>query len=124
MGNVVHAIHHTNVGLEAEIPGELNAFLNRGIVPEPPITRFPTFVSDAGRFFKDVEEARHIGSMYTIRTVLPNKEATDERPTIVSIVDERLVTVFSGKISTSVAVAREIVRMRSPLTARADSSWP
>ncbi len=110
MGNVVHAIHHSNVGLKPEIPSELAPFLNRGIVTDTPLTNFKAFVEDAGRFFTNLDEIKHLGSMYTIRTVLPDKEDTDERPTIVSIVDGKTAMVFSGKISTCVAAAREIVR--------------
>ena len=34
-------------------------------------------------FLPDLVHAEHLGSMYTIRTVLPNLESTDARPTIV-----------------------------------------
>ena len=53
-------------------------------------------------------ELEHVGSMFTIRTVLPGLDATDERPTLVTAVDERLVTVFSGKVGTCVRAAEEV----------------
>ena len=42
------------------------------------------FIESAKKFFPEIEESEHIGSMYTVRTVLPYKDETDERPTIVA----------------------------------------
>lgn len=49
--------------------------------------------------------------MYTIRTVLPDTDDTDERPTIVSRASDRIISVFSGKIPTCIAAADEIAEM-------------
>ena len=49
--------------------------------------------------------------MFTIRTVLPNTDATDTRPTLVHRVSERLVTLFSGKIGTCVVAADQVVSL-------------
>ena len=43
--------------------------------------------------------------------MLPFKDHTDERPTIVQKVNDPIVTVFSGKIGTCIDVAEEIVRI-------------
>ena len=51
----------------------------------------------------------HVGSMFTIRTVLPKVDATDERPTIIESLDHRVFTIYSGKIGNSVEAARDIV---------------
>ena len=45
--------------------------------------------------------------MYTIRTVLPNKDNTDERPTIVSKQNNNFI-LFSGKIGNCVEAANKI----------------
>jgi glycine/D-amino acid oxidase-like deaminating enzyme len=108
MGHVVHAIHHTSVGRLPEIPPELAPLLNRGVIERPPLTSFPRLREAAAEFFPDAPELEHVGSMFTIRTVLPGLDATDERPTLVTAVDERLVTVFSGKIGTCVRAAEEV----------------
>lgn len=106
MGNVVHAIHNRNVGPRAEIPPGYETLLNKGVVANPHITNIDKFISSATRFFPGIEQAVHVGSMFTIRTVLPNRDSDDARPTIVEWLDDRRLIVFSGKICTSIHAAR------------------
>jgi hypothetical protein len=111
MGNVVHAIHATNVGLFPNIPDRFRPLLNKGIVKEPSITNIDKFIDSASYFMPELKKAEHIGSMYTIRTVLPCVDHTDERPTIVSRVNNKIINVFSGKLGNSVHAAQEVVRL-------------
>ena len=53
----------------------------------------------------------HIGSMFTFRTVLPDKEKDDARPTIVKKVSNKELLVFSGKIPTCVEAYKEIKKI-------------
>ena len=46
--------------------------------------------------------------MYTIRTVLPNKEATDERLHHVEQINRKIITVFAGKIANCIESAKEV----------------
>jgi glycine/D-amino acid oxidase-like deaminating enzyme len=108
LGNVVHAIHGTNDGIAAEFDPEIAPLLDRGIVKHPPITRFPEFIESGSEFMPGFAEAEHVGSMYTVRTVLPRRDATDERPTLVRKVGDGVYTIFSGKVGTCVAAAREV----------------
>lgn len=107
LGNVTHAIHHTNEGTSPEVPAILESVLDSGIVTAPPITKFHEYIESAREFFYGIEEAEFVGSMFTVRTVLPNKHETDERPTLVDRIDDRTVAIFSGKISTCVEAARQ-----------------
>ena len=110
MGNVVHAIHSTNVGkFPVVYDSKFDELLNKGIVKNPSITNIDKFIQSAKEFFIDVEKAEHIGSMYTFRTVLPNKDKDDARPTLVEKTDENTFTIFSGKIGTCVTAAEEIL---------------
>jgi len=111
MGNVVHALHRTNVGAFPEIPKEFKPLMNKGIIKNPPITNVPKFMEVAKKFMPKIEGAKHIGSMYTIRTVLPNVDHTDERPTIVKKINDKIINVFSGKIGNCVETAEEVVRI-------------
>jgi len=45
--------------------------------------------------------------MYTIRTVLPNKDKTDERPTIVRFEKDTAI-LFSGKVVNCIEAADKI----------------
>ena len=108
VGNVVHAIHHTNVGKIPEIPQKLKGLLNKGIVKNPSITKWNRFKETLSEFFTDVDSVEHIGSMFTIRTVLSNRDYDDARPSIVDKESKSKYLIFSGKISTAVDTADEL----------------
>jgi hypothetical protein len=110
MGNVVHAIHATNVGHFPIVPSAYEQLLNTGVVENPAITNIDKFIEAAAFFMPEIREAKHIGSMYTIRTVLPNVDRTDERPTLVYPATAKVINVFSGKIGNSVKAAAEVLR--------------
>lgn len=110
MGNVVHAIHKTLVGKVPQVPPEYRRVLDNGITVAPKITNFEKFIESAREFYR-LDPVEHVGSMYTIRTVLPDTDDTDERPTIVSRASDRIISVFSGKIPTCIAAADEIAEM-------------
>jgi len=83
--------------------------LNKGIVKNPSITNIDKFINSAKIFFKDMEKVKHIGSMFTFRTVLPNRDEDDARPTLVEKPMNNIFNVFSGKIGTCVNAAEEIL---------------
>ena len=110
LGNVVHAIHETNVGEKPIVSEELKPYLNKGVISKPEITNIDKFIETGKRFFKDFEKLRHVGSMYTIRTVLKNREQDDARPTLVNHEGNNVYSLFSGKIDTCVDAANELIR--------------
>ncbi len=109
MGNVVHAIHNTNVGKFPEYDEKFDKLLNKGIVENPSITNIDKFIESAKTFFVDIDKAKHIGSMFTFRTVLPNRDKDDARPTLVENVTDKIFNVFSGKIGTCVSSAEKLM---------------
>ena len=109
-GNVVHAIHIRNIGEKPEIPSVYKKYLNKGIIKNPKYTNVDRFIESSKKFFPEIEQAKHLGSMYTIRTVLPYKDDTDERPTIVDKKDNNFV-LFSGKIGNCVEAANKIINL-------------
>lgn len=111
LGNVVHAIHHANTGLVPEVPPDLQPLIDAGVIPNLPVTKSPRFIDAAREFFADIERAEHVGSMFTVRAVLPGEDATDARPTLVRRTGERTVTVFSGKVGTCVEAARQVLHL-------------
>jgi hypothetical protein len=72
------------------------------------VTNFPLFVEAATQFLPDAGGLEHVGSMFTVRAVLPGLDRTDARPTRITRLDERVITVFSGKIGTCVRAANEV----------------
>lgn len=109
-GNVVHAIHVRNTGKTPEIPRVYKKYLNKGIIKKPKYTNVDRFIESAKKFFPDIDQAEYIGSMYTIRTVLPYKEDTDERPTIVTQQKDNFI-LFSGKIGNCIEAANKVIRL-------------
>jgi hypothetical protein len=109
VGNVVHAIHSTNVGKYPEVDDSIKPFLNKGLIQNPTITKFPLFKESLKHFF-GIDEVEHIGSMYTIRTVLADRDFDDARPSIVKKESLGKYSVFSGKISTAVDTANELTQ--------------
>jgi len=111
LGNVVHAIHQTNVGKTPVANSDLDPYLDRGVIKNPRITNFNSFISSAIEFIPGLEAAEHLGSMYAIRTVLPDTDDTDERPTLVQQIEDKVITIFSGKIGTCVEAANQVVNI-------------
>lgn len=109
LGNVVHAIHQTNIGKKPEFDKKFQPLLNRGIIRNPPITNFKKFIESGSQFIPGLAKAKHVGSMFTFRTVLPYKEKTDERPTVIANIDPKTVTIFSGKIGNCVEAAEDVL---------------
>jgi len=111
LGNVVHAIHHSNVGKTPEVPEQINQFVNAGIVDASNITNFGKFISSGKKYIRGLEFCEYVGSMFTIRAVLPNLDKTDARPTVVTRNDSKFISVFSGKIDTCSLSANKVLEM-------------
>jgi len=112
MGNVVHAIHSRNIGKSPVIPKEFNSLINNGIIENPYVTNLDKFLDSAEVFFPGIkDEAIYKGSMFTIRTVLPNREHDDARPTIVEKIGDKLIVLFSGKIPTCIDASEEVLKI-------------
>lgn len=111
LGHVTHAIHATNVGLEPQVPAALRDCLNNGVIANPRVTNFERFIESGAAFIPPLAQARHIGSMYTVRAVLPGCEDTDERPTLVQRAGNRAINIFSGKIVNCVEAARRALAL-------------
>lgn len=111
MGNVETAVYSRNIGKFPKIPSKIKPLLNNGIIENPEVTRFADFISAAKEFFVGMENTKHIGSMFTVRTVFPYHEHDDARPTLVERIDDKLISVFSGKIPTCVTAADEVVNI-------------
>ncbi|MEV6968908.1 FAD-dependent oxidoreductase [Hamadaea sp. NPDC051192] len=123
LGNVVHAVHLTAVGRFPLVPVELADKLN-GRIQHTRHTRFAQFVDHARPFLADIDQAQHMGSLFTIRAVLPHVEHTDARPTLVRRIDERVISIFSGKIATCVEAARDVTAMCAQVSAPPGADTP
>lgn len=108
MGNVVHAIHKSNIGKLPIFDSKYKKYLNSGIIKKPFKTNYKLFIQSAIKFIPLMEKAKYIGSMFTFRCVQPYKESTDERLHSIKIINRKLLTVFSSKIANSVESATTV----------------
>ena len=109
MGNVTHAIHSRTIGKKIEVYGEYGKLLNSGVIEKPSLTNVKKFLEHASEYFPGIEKAEHVGSMYTIRTVLPHHDHDDARPTMVEQINDNVIALFSGKIPTCVDAANQVL---------------
>ena len=105
LGHVKHAIHHSNVGTHPERLDYLP--LDCGI-GTPIDTRFDEFIASGMNYIPALEHAEYVGSMFTVRAVLADKDDTDERPTLVHQLDDNVIRIFSGKLGTAASSAQEV----------------
>ena len=113
LGNVKEAIHVWNEGTEPFWPHEYTKYLNKGLIknPKPELTKIDKFIESGVKYFGDeFRDLEHIGSMYTFRAVLANRDHDDARPTLVNHEGDNVYTLFSGKIDTCVNAGRELMR--------------
>ena len=113
LGNVKHAIHCWNEGTEAFWPHRYTKYLNKGLIknPKPELTKIDKFIESGVKYFGDeFADLEHIGSMYTFRAVLADRDHDDARPTLVNHEGDNVWSLFSGKIDTCVDAANELIR--------------
>jgi len=108
MGDYNNMRHHSTTGYVPEVPDKFEEFLNRGLITEPEISNFDSFREHGRKYIPGVGDAEYAGSFFTIRTILPDVEETDARPTLVDQ-SGNVITVFGGKLATSVSTAKEVV---------------
>lgn len=117
IGHVVHGVHQTYVGKEPVFDPKLLALIHRGIIKNPPLTNLNKFIKSGAEFLPELKRAEPLGSMFVIRTVLPYQDDTDARPTMIEVIDNKTVTVFSGKIGNCVEAAEQLAEIARQKTA-------
>ena len=110
LGNVVHAIHESNIGYKPKVT-YLKDYINKGLIKNPKYSNISKFIETGKKFFRDFEDMEHIGSFYTVRTVLKNREHDDARPTLVKKENSKVYSLFSGKIDTCVDASDELINL-------------
>jgi hypothetical protein len=113
--DVQHTVHHANVGYAPEIPEHLAPLLGRWGAAPTNVSRVDDMLDSASRHLRMMGRhgqgvAIYHGSLFSVRAVLPDVDATDERPTLVER-DGDVVSILSGKICTAVTAARRVAEM-------------
>ena len=108
IGDVVNTVHERYIGKSPKFDPKFLPLLDKGILKNPSLTNKELFLKSASNFFPDIIKAKYVGSSFTIKTVLPNVDSSDERPTIIEKINDKIITVFSGKIPTCVDTANQV----------------
>jgi hypothetical protein len=108
IGDVVHTVLQRSTGKQPIIDQKYLSLLNKGIINNQSISKFKQFIESGVRFMPELKNAIYVGSSFCIKTTLPNVDSTDERHTLINKINEKIVTVFSGKIPTCVEAAKTI----------------
>jgi len=83
--------------------------------PQRRVSRFEAMLKTAGEHLRGLHPggqgvAIYHRSMFAVRAVLPDVDATDERPTLVEH-DGNVISVLSGKICTAVTASRSVLEL-------------
>lgn len=70
--------------------------------------RFKRYLNKAKKFIKEMENCKHLYSIYVTRIVLLNRDNDDARPTEVRDHGDGFWTIFSGKISAAIPAAERV----------------
>jgi glycine/D-amino acid oxidase-like deaminating enzyme len=115
MGDYHNMRHYSTTGYVPKIPDRYQKVLNTGLVEDSDLSNFDSFKKHGKKYLPGVSDAEHIGSFFTIRTILPDVEDTDARPTLINQSDD-IMTIFGGKLATSVLTAKNVLH-------KAKTSW-
>lgn len=105
IGHVKNAIIHSNVGHFPEVPVDLM----KDMYTYNPM-EIDHFLPDMEYFFPNIKVGG-VTSMLTIRSVLPNRDHDDSRPSFITRHSDRLYSIFSGKIGTAIGIAKELAKL-------------
>jgi len=76
-------------------------------------SNFNKFISHGSKYLPFLKKAKYIGSYFVIRTLKENVEKTDERTGEIQIINQKFISVLSGKWNTCVHVADKIHKILS-----------
>ena len=86
-------------------------FLDNKIRKNIKKSNFEHFISHSSKYLPFLKYAKYIGSMFVIRALKRNVEKTDERTGGINFIDNKIISVFSGKWNTCVYVANRIEKI-------------
>ena len=106
--DVVHSVRRRAVGhANPHVRGSAGQFGEPHVSPQDS-SNLASIVSSGRRFIGPLATVRHAGSMFAERVVLPDVRETDARPTLIRWVSPRVLSILSGKVSTSVDAGQSI----------------
>jgi hypothetical protein len=109
--DVVHSVHRRTTGHGSIDLCCYEHHLAWPAVSLAPATKFEAILASAKRFVTPLTGVRHVGSLFAERVVLADVAATDARPSLVRRVAPGVISVLSGKVSSSIDAGRTVAAM-------------
>jgi hypothetical protein len=111
--DVTHSVHHVSVDTRPDIPSQYLDLIGRYGPARSPLSNLDRMVESASRFLWGLDPyGQHApiyhGSLWSLRAVLPDVDATDTRPTLIER-DGDVIRVLSGKFGTAALAGRRVV---------------
>jgi hypothetical protein len=110
-GDVRHAIHKTSFDFSFNA-GQYKKFLNQASTYSSPSKKHD-FEKSFRKYLDPNGIYAYQKSMYTVRAVMPGVDETDERPSFFKEISDKVIYIFSGKVVSSVAVAKDVAKTLS-----------
>ena len=96
----------TTVGKYPNFSHKNKKFINKGVIKNLKVSEFKNFIKRSSTYLPFLKDARYIGSMYVVRTIMKDKEKTDERTSVVQTHSNKIMSVLSGKWNNCVYLAK------------------
>jgi len=109
--DVVHSIHEDILWKELTISEKYKDVIDTWIVENPTITHKQKIFTTLKKYFKDIDESQYRWSIFTYKVIIPGSNKKVDRPTEVTLIDEKYINVFSGKIVTCVDASKNILEI-------------
>jgi len=74
-------------------------------------SNFKKFIHNSSKYLPFLNDAKYIGSFFTIRTLKQNVEKTDERTGEIQIINDKIISIFSSKWNTCIYVAKKLNKL-------------
>lgn len=81
-------------------------YINKGLIKNKRFSKFEKFISNSSKYLPFLKKAKYIGSFFVTRAIEINKEKTDERLNSINLINQKFITIFSGKWNTSIGLAK------------------
>jgi len=99
--DVQHSVLETSYGVHPKFKHGIDYYDEKNRKQK----RFNRFLEKASIYIPEMKKAKYLYSLYATRIVLPNVDFDDRRPTLYASNDKGFITLFSGKIISSLPAA-------------------
>lgn len=83
-------------------------YVNNKLNKDINISNFNKFIKHSSIFLPFLKDSKYIGSFFTVRTLKPKVEKTDERTGEIQILNNKIISIFSSKWNTCIYVAKKL----------------